>query len=82
MLELKPWEFEELQPHELLELWDGYIEREHHREDSEAYFTHWTANAFGGKVTPADILKPLRETPKQKKRTTVEALQEKFKGLL
>jgi len=81
-LNLKPWEFEELQPHEFYELLDGYDWRKRENDNNQAYFTHWIVNSFGGKVSPADILKPLRENPAEKKRTTAEELKEKFKHVL
>jgi hypothetical protein len=33
-------------------------------------------------ISPADLLKPLRDQPEEKKRTTVAELMEKFKGVL
>jgi len=71
-----------MQPHEFLELLDGYEWRKRERENIQAYFTHWIVNAVGGKVSPIDILKPLRENPEKKKRTTADELKEKFKEVL
>jgi hypothetical protein len=83
---LKPWEFEQLQPHEFLTMLDGQGWRNRDKENMFAYFTCHLMNLEGKvlkePISPADLLKPLRDQPEEKKRTTVAELMEKFKGVL
>ncbi|MBU2703875.1 hypothetical protein Ga0466249_005025 [Sporomusaceae bacterium BoRhaA] len=84
-LGLKPCEFEELQPHELLKMLEGYNWRKEHRENELAYFVCQLMNIEGKalkeNITPAELLKPLRERgkPTDGKKADAEYLMKKFK---
>jgi hypothetical protein len=82
-LDLTPWEFEQLQPGEFLQLWDGYIWRQEQQEDMLAYFVSCLMNVSGKslkrRITPKELLKPLREPKKPRDRKADEEyLKDKF----
>lgn len=62
---LTPNQFEELQPHEFQQLWDGYIWRKENNENMLAFFVCNLMNIEGKSlkqpITPSQILKPLRQ---------------------
>lgn len=70
VLELKPREFEELQPHELLSLWSGFLARERRRKAAladciqiGAYYCAHLLNISGKSlkrhINPQDLARPL-----------------------
>jgi len=86
-LNLKPQEFEQLQPSEFLQLWDGYIWRKENNEDITAYFVCHIMNLIGKSlkrnITPKDLLKPLRrEKVKEARKEESVKLKETFKNRL
>ena len=82
-LDLKPWEFGRLQPHEFDALLEGYRWRKESNEDMMAYFTSWLMNIhLKEPIGPAELLKPLREQHEEKKQADEEYLLEAFKGVL
>jgi len=86
-LELKPWEFEQLQPHEFYKLYEGFVWRQEQQEALAAYFVSHLMN-ISGKVAkrtiqPKDLLKPLRQASKQRdKKVDEEYLKDIFKDSL
>ncbi len=88
-MELKPWEFGLLQPHEFFDLLKGSKWRQEIKEDTFAYFTCHIMNMMGkylkDPISPIVLLKPLRENPeeiKEKKKSDEEFLKEEFKMML
>jgi len=83
-LNLMPGAFEQLQPHEFVDLWDGYKWRQEQEENRLAYFTACQMSVHTSKpVSPKDLLKPLRQTVKQRDRKDDEEyFKEKFKNAL
>ncbi|HBR28590.1 MAG TPA: hypothetical protein DD789_04010 [Firmicutes bacterium] len=80
---LKPRELEQLQPGEFLQLWDGYIWRQEQNEDMLAYFVSCLMNVSGKvlkrRMTPKELLKPLREPKNPRDRKAEEEyLKERF----
>jgi len=71
-LELKPREFERLQPHEFYALLEGYNWRQERQEALMAYFVCNLMNVAGKAlkrpITPKQLLKPLREKKKPRDR--------------
>lgn len=70
-----------------MELWDGYKWRQEEEENRCAYFVSHLINIEGKSVkkpvTPADILKPLRQNEvKQNKSEDAKYLQQLFKNRL
>lgn len=63
-LELKPCEFEQLQPHEFQQLFEGFKWRQENNENILAYFTCHLMNISGRSlkksISPNEMLKPLR----------------------
>lgn len=80
-LGLKPWEFERLQPHEFMQLWDGYRWRQEQQENLMAYFVSGLMNVSGKKlkrlITSEDLIKPLRQ-PVRNRKQDEEYLMEQF----
>ena len=77
-----PWDFDRLQPHEFIDMWDGYNWRKENSENTWAYFTTHVMSMHG-KVSMTDLLKPLREPVKKNSKTDNEAyLKERFKKIL
>ena len=68
-LNLKPWEFERLQPHEFNDMADGYVWRQEQQENVLAYFTCQLLNVSGKSlkkpITPLKLLEPLRTKKKK-----------------
>ncbi len=59
-LGLKPREFDDLQPSELLKMVDGYRERTRREDERRAYFTSWAIAPMTMKPpSPIDIVRPL-----------------------
>lgn len=81
-MELKPREFEELQPHEFYLLLEGYMWRRKDTENILAYFLTPLVNAPGALKKPftaSDYLAPLRqEEVKTQKRKDAEYLRQLF----
>jgi hypothetical protein len=69
-----------LQPHEFLALLEGYKWRREQDEDMQAYFTAQAMSVHTKRpVQPKDLLKPLRQTKKQRSKDDDEKyLREKF----
>lgn len=86
-LNLKPWEFERLQPGEFYQLYEGYRWRQERHEEMTAYFVACLMNVSGKslkrRLSPKDLLKPIRQ-PKQHqdKKEDEEYLKELFKDSL
>lgn len=62
MLNLKPYEFEEMQIREFNAMVQGHLRRKRKQDEMQAYFTYWQLlPQLGSKtsITPADILAPL-----------------------
>lgn len=79
---MKPWEFEQLQPGEILQLWEGYIWRQEQQENTLAYFTSCQMSVHTKRpVSPKDLLKPIRQPKKRNKKQDEEYLKEQFKLL-
>jgi hypothetical protein len=82
-LNLKPWEFERLQPHEFISLMKGYSWRKEEQENMFAFFTAYIMNVQLSKpITAANLLEPIRGTQTDKRKSDIEYLQEKFKHVL
>jgi len=86
-LNLKPQEFEQLQPCEFMQLWDGYVWRKEHNEDIAAFFVCHLMNLEGKilkrNITPKELLKPLRrEKVLQERKVELEKLKETFENRL
>jgi hypothetical protein len=82
-LNLKPLEFERLQPHEFMALLEGYIWRKERQEELFAYFTCNIMNtALVKPISPTDLLNPIRENPEEKRKSDEEYLREQFKAVL
>jgi hypothetical protein len=65
-LELQPHEFEKLQPHEFIAMWDGYQWRQEREEDKLAYFTACQMSVHTKRpIHPKDLLKNLRKKTKR-----------------
>lgn len=78
-----PEQFEQLQPGEFLQLWDGYIWRKEQREEETAYFTSCLMSVHTKRpVQPKDLLKPLRQPRKHNKKQDEAYLQEQFKDII
>jgi hypothetical protein len=70
---LRPTEFGELQPYDFHELLDGYRWRQERQEAMSAYWVHCLmACQIKKPPTPAQLLKPLREPPRNKKQDEAE----------
>jgi len=79
---LLPDEFGRLQPHEFEQLLDGYRWRQEHQENMTAYWVHCLMACQVKKPpTPAQLVKPLRQLPRNKKKEA-EELRELFKDRL
>lgn len=82
-MELKPWEFEQLQPHEFIALLKGYDWRKTDQENTFAFFTAYLMNIhLKDRVSPADLLEPIRGIQANKRKDDIAYLQEKFKHVL
>jgi len=72
-----------LQPQEFYKLYDGWYWRQKNAEDTLAFFTAYLMNvqlAKNSKVTPNDLLKPLRtEETKKKMRKDKKHLEQVVK---
>lgn len=80
-----PDQFDNLQPHEFMKMWDGYQWRKENRENELAYFTAAAMSVHTKKpVSPKELLKPLRQkVKKQRNKKNDEAhLKEVFKDVL
>lgn len=88
-LELKPWEFERLQPYEFEQLIEGWNWRnelsENNRKRTETVLCYLTAHLLNvsgksikGKITVADLTRPLEDKPKRDKQSDKEYLKELF----
>jgi hypothetical protein len=83
-LNLKPWEFSRLQPHEFNSLLDGYICRKESNENTIAYFAaHLINTQLKEPISAKTLLEPIREVDlEEKKKDDEDYLKEKFKGIL
>lgn len=82
-LDLRPRNFERLQPHEFYALLEGYNWRKKDKENLFAYFASWIINTqLKEPIGPDILLKPLRENPEEKKRTDEEYMKERFNKIL
>lgn len=85
-LELKPWEFGRLQPHEFIAMLQGYAWRRTQQENMSAYFVCQLMNIQGKylttPITVADLLEPIRGEIKLKRNEDEEYLREQFKDIL
>lgn len=86
-LSLRPWEFEQLQPHEFYALLKGYQWRQEQQEDIQAYWVSHLLNISGKSLkrnlSPKDLIRPIRKSKeKQKKSDDEQYLRERFKGIL
>ena len=81
-LELKPREFERLQPHEFYKLYDGYLWRQGQQESLSAYFVCQLLNVSGKAlkrpITVKELLEPLKPKKKQDRKADEEYLRKKF----
>ncbi len=82
-LNLTPWEFEGLQPHEFYALYDGYKWRRDRDESMTAYFVCQLMNISGKslkrRLTPKELLKPLRQpVKKQDRKADEDYLKQQF----
>ena len=79
-----PWDFDKLQPHEFIDMWDGCNWRREQEENKWAYFTASMMSVHTTRpVSQADLLKPLREPVKKNSKTDDDTyLRERFKGVL
>lgn len=80
MLNLKPYEFEEMQIREFNAMVQGRLRRKRERDETNAYFTYWQMKPHLGEnssLTPADILAPLypdaKPDPKEDKAELMKA---------
>ncbi|MDR3565586.1 MAG: hypothetical protein P4N59_29680 [Negativicutes bacterium] len=85
-LELKPWDFGRLQPHEFIMLLEGYAWRCAQQESLFAYFVCHLMNVEGKclaqPIGVADLLEPVRGERKQKRNDDKDYLLEQFKHIL
>lgn len=87
-LDLKPRQFERLQPHELYAMLDGYAWRQEQRQTETAYWISHLLNISGKSlkrpVKLRDLLKPLRQKApiKRDKKEDEACLKETFKNRL
>jgi hypothetical protein len=85
-LELKPWDFGRLQPHEFIMLLEGYAWRCAQQENLFAYFVCQLMNIEGkylsSPISVADLLEPIRGERKQKRSADEDYLLEQFKHIL
>jgi hypothetical protein len=83
-LELKPWEFGRLQPHEFYAMLEGYNWRKERQEEMTAYFVcglmNMSGKSFkkGQSMSVKDLLKPLRQPAKRSKKEDEQYLREQF----
>lgn len=68
-----PWDFDNLQPQEFLDLWEGYQWRKEDQQNTIAYFVSnlMSVNAMKP-VQMKDLLKPLRGNKGKKSKTDDE----------
>ncbi len=80
---MKPWEFEQLQPHEFMSMYEGYGWRREYQEDLLAYFVSNLMNIEGKclkrSILPSELLSPLRKHSEEKNKEDEEQyLRETF----
>ena len=87
-MNLKPWEFGRLQPHEFRAMIDGCNKRQTNLENTLAYFVCQLMNLEGKAlkepIKPIDLLRPIRESVKKidQQKADEEYFKERFKGML
>ena len=79
-LNIKPAEYEQLQPHELRKIFDGYKNKQKDEDYREAYFLSWLVNCqVTEAVSPADIADPLWITQNEKENQKLQDRDVLFK---
>lgn len=88
-MELKPWEFERLQPYEFYQLLDGWNVRndvaENRRKRAEtvacylaAHLLNVSGKTIKGKISVKDLAGPLEDKPQRDTKSDKEYLREQF----
>lgn len=74
-----------MQPGEFYQLWDGYLWRQEQQESLAAYFVCQLMNVSGKslkrRLTPKELLKPLRQPVKKQDRQADEEYLKQLFGL-